>query len=97
MDSFYIPKDNPSKPIGEEAQEFNCPYKLGKEPGLNEPMDAMWRNVTVMAGDIVVVGTDGLTDNIFAGEFGRSIGRGCRKQIDVPLQTTWMTCVTCAW
>lgn len=42
-----------------QQKGFNCPYQLGMEPGLDEPGVALWPCVTVLAGDIVVVGTDG--------------------------------------
>ncbi|XP_038896719.1 probable protein phosphatase 2C 55 [Benincasa hispida] len=54
-----------------QQQEFNCPNQLGREPGSDEPGVALCPSITVMAGDIVVVGTDGLMDNLFVEEIER--------------------------
>mmetsp|Transcript_32375 Transcript_32375/g.62229 ORF Transcript_32375/g.62229 Transcript_32375/m.62229 type:complete len:401 (-) Transcript_32375:339-1541(-) len=47
-----------------QQHEFNFPYQLGQE-GSDTPRDAQCFMVPVQSGDVVVVGTDGLFDNVF--------------------------------
>lgn len=44
---------------------FNCPYQMGNSRTSDRPSDAEELTVKVMAGDIVIAGTDGLFDNIY--------------------------------
>ncbi|MCO5566719.1 hypothetical protein L7F22_020398 [Adiantum nelumboides] len=44
---------------------FDCPYQLSSEPGAQTSSDAMVYKVELLPGDIVVMGSDGLFDNLF--------------------------------
>jgi hypothetical protein len=44
--------------------EFGCPYQLGHHEYANRPDDAEFVTVPVFRGDVIVMGTDGLLDNI---------------------------------
>lgn len=44
--------------------EFGCPYQLGHHAGSNKPGDAELVSVPVVKGDVVVMGSDGLLDNV---------------------------------
>ncbi|MCO5583191.1 hypothetical protein L7F22_037099 [Adiantum nelumboides] len=44
---------------------FDCPYQLSSEPGAQTSRDAMVYKVELLPGDIVVMGSDGLFDNVF--------------------------------
>ncbi|KAJ9673490.1 hypothetical protein PVL29_023197 [Vitis rotundifolia] len=47
---------------------FNCPCQLGKSSRCDDPSIAEELILGVRAGDVVVVGTDGLFDNVFERE-----------------------------
>ncbi|XP_021905368.1 probable protein phosphatase 2C 80 [Carica papaya] len=47
-----------------QQHRFNYPYQLGKSEKSDRPQSALHIEVGVMAGDVVIVGTDGLWDNI---------------------------------
>ncbi|CAK9325257.1 unnamed protein product [Citrullus colocynthis] len=48
---------------------FNCPYQMGTGERCDKPETAAWSGkIQMAAGDIIVVGTDGLLDNVFAKE-----------------------------
>ncbi|XP_059442092.1 probable protein phosphatase 2C 55 [Corylus avellana] len=47
---------------------FNCPYQLGNSKGYDRPRSATKRREPVFPGDVIVVGTDGLLDNVFPAE-----------------------------
>jgi len=50
----------------EQQSSFNCPYQLAFESSnSHEPRDSDAYNVQLQAGDIVVLATDGLFDNLF--------------------------------
>lgn len=44
--------------------EFGCPYQLGHHQYANSPKDADLSTLPVVAGDIIVMGSDGLLDNL---------------------------------
>lgn len=44
--------------------EFGCPFQLGHHSYANTPADADLVTMPVEAGDVVVMGTDGLLDNL---------------------------------
>jgi len=48
----------------EQQHHWNCPFQLGHDSG-DEPIDSEVKATTVQCGDIFVVGTDGLFDNLF--------------------------------
>ncbi|CAG8433642.1 1206_t:CDS:2 [Ambispora gerdemannii] len=64
----------------EQQHSFNYPYQLGT--GLfDEPSDAQTINVKIKSGDIVVLGSDGLFDNLFDDDIVEEVRRnGLRAQ-----------------
>ncbi|ONI12319.1 hypothetical protein PRUPE_4G157000 [Prunus persica] len=67
-----------------QQRMFNCPYQLGNHVGGDCPEAALEFVVeAIVPGDIIVLGTDGLLDNIFASEIEdvlvayRGSGRDC--------------------
>jgi protein phosphatase PTC7 len=44
--------------------EFGCPYQLGHHRYANNPCDADLAALPVCAGDVIVMGSDGLLDNL---------------------------------
>lgn len=44
--------------------EFGCPYQLGHHRYANSPCDADLAALPVTSGDVVVMGSDGLLDNM---------------------------------
>jgi protein phosphatase PTC7 len=44
--------------------EFGCPYQLGHHRYANSPADADLSTLPVVAGDIIIMGSDGLLDNM---------------------------------
>lgn len=44
---------------------FDCPYQLSSETSGQTYLDALVSSVKLKEGDIVVMGSDGLFDNIF--------------------------------
>jgi serine/threonine protein phosphatase PrpC len=48
----------------EQQHSFNCPYQLGVK-SKDTPNDAQHYTIPIQEGDIVVVGSDGLFDNVF--------------------------------
>jgi hypothetical protein len=44
--------------------EFGCPYQLGHHRYANSPSDADLSTLPVVAGDIIIMGSDGLLDNM---------------------------------
>ncbi|KAL4022480.1 hypothetical protein IC575_016213 [Cucumis melo] len=51
-----------------QRRGFNCPYQMGKGEQFDEPIAAWSGKIPMAAGDIIVVGTDGLWDNVFGRE-----------------------------
>lgn len=52
-----------------QRRGFNCPYQMGTGERCDKPETAAWSGkIQMAAGDIIVVGTDGLLDNVFAKE-----------------------------
>ncbi len=44
--------------------EFGCPYQLGHHRYANSPCDADLAALPVTSGDVIVMGSDGLLDNM---------------------------------
>ncbi|PAN07241.2 hypothetical protein PAHAL_1G318600 [Panicum hallii] len=61
-----------SKP---QQHHFNCPYQLSANGG-DRVADADVGGMPVMDGDVVVIGTDGLFDNVFDVELEQLVRRG---------------------
>lgn len=53
---------------------FDCPYQLSSEVTTQTYLDAMVSSVKLMEGDIVVMGSDGLFDNVFDREIVSIVG-----------------------
>ncbi|PON75675.1 PPM-type phosphatase domain containing protein [Parasponia andersonii] len=51
-----------------QQRRFNCPYKLGNSEESDGPDCARELKIAVVAGDVIVLGTDELLDNMFARE-----------------------------
>jgi hypothetical protein len=54
-------------------REFGCPYQLGHHSGAQAPEDADLVALPVSPGDVIVMGTDGLLDNLSEGEILREV------------------------
>lgn len=44
--------------------EFGCPYQLGHHQYANSPQDADLTTLPVVPGDVIIMGSDGLLDNV---------------------------------
>ncbi|XP_015573022.1 probable protein phosphatase 2C 26 isoform X2 [Ricinus communis] len=53
---------------------FDCPYQLSSEIVGQTYLDAMVSSVELMEGDTIVMGSDGLFDNVFSEEIVSTIG-----------------------
>ncbi|KGN55061.1 probable protein phosphatase 2C 55 [Cucumis sativus] len=51
-----------------QRRGFNCPYQMGTREQFDKPTVAWSGKIRMEAGDIIVVGTDGLLDNVFERE-----------------------------
>nr|POE66337.1 putative protein phosphatase 2c 26 [Quercus suber] len=60
---------------------FDCPYQLSSEVVGQTYLDAMVSSVELMEGDTIVMGSDGLFDNIFDHEIISTIDR-CRDAVE---------------
>jgi serine/threonine protein phosphatase PrpC len=62
----------------QQQHNFNFPYQLGSAESMSDqPQAAMRFEMEVAPGDIVIVGSDGLWDNVFAEEVAAIVSR-CR-------------------
>ncbi|OUZ99790.1 Protein phosphatase 2C (PP2C)-like domain [Macleaya cordata] len=52
---------------------FNCPYQLGNDKKRDRPTSAKVIKMEVKVGDVIVVGTDGLFDNMFEREIEETV------------------------
>ena len=57
---------------GTQQHFFNCPFQLGPD-AVSSPADAMLDEVTLEAGDCVIVATDGLMDAVFDDEIASTV------------------------
>jgi protein phosphatase PTC7 len=83
---FVIVRDGgPAFQSPQQQHNFNFPYQLGSADGgaSDHPQSAMRFELTVQDGDIVISGSDGLWDNVFAEEAATIVSR-CRAQGDGP-------------
>lgn len=51
-----------------QQHKFNCPFQLGNAARSDRPSSAREMKVRVIPGDLIVLGTDGLLDNMFGRE-----------------------------
>ncbi|XP_021909923.1 probable protein phosphatase 2C 26 isoform X3 [Carica papaya] len=56
---------------------FDCPYQLSSETFGQTYLDAMVSNLELIEGDAVVMGSDGLFDNVFDHEIISTMGKPC--------------------
>lgn len=49
----------------QQEHEFGCPFQLGHHQNASKPKDAIMDSFRVFSGDTIVMGTDGLFDNLF--------------------------------
>jgi protein phosphatase PTC7 len=83
---FVIVRDGaPAFQSPQQQHNFNFPYQLGSADGgaSDHPQSAMRFELTVQPGDIIISGSDGLWDNVFAEEAATIVSR-CRAQGDGP-------------
>ncbi len=72
----------------EHQHEFNYPYQIGRdeegEPhGTDRPADAQYYQITLEEGDVVVMGSDGLFDNVWPKEILKTINNHPLNAIDL--------------
>jgi protein phosphatase PTC7 len=48
----------------QQEHQFGCPYQLGHHSAADPPEKAMLMTLPVLPGDVIVLGTDGLFDNV---------------------------------
>ncbi|KAF6004307.1 hypothetical protein F1559_004850 [Cyanidiococcus yangmingshanensis] len=65
----------------EQQHYFNCPYQLGTQ-SKDTPYDAFVDRIDVQVGDWLVLGTDGLFDNVFDEEIVDCIRDWCRERTE---------------
>jgi protein phosphatase PTC7 len=83
---FVLVRDGaPAFQSPQQQHNFNFPYQLGSADGgaSDHPQSAMRFELTVQPGDIIITGTDGLWDNVFAEEASTIVAR-CKAQGDGP-------------
>ncbi|KAJ1671014.1 hypothetical protein EV182_007867, partial [Spiromyces aspiralis] len=59
----------------EQQHSFNYPYQLGTGEHSDKPTDAQIFRLKVRRGDIIIVGTDGLFDNLFDEDILEEVNR----------------------
>ena len=64
----------------EQQHSFNFPFQLGTS-SRDQPKDAQSFNVKVKEGDILVLGTDGLFDNVFDEDIIQIVNENCNKNV----------------
>ncbi|KAM7259767.1 hypothetical protein ACFE04_015508 [Oxalis oulophora] len=65
-----------------QQYQFNYPYQLKADSAVHEPTKAMKMDIRVEAGDMIVLATDGLFDNLFSKEIEETIQEGIERMID---------------
>ncbi|KAB2628629.1 protein phosphatase 2C 55 [Pyrus ussuriensis x Pyrus communis] len=65
--------------------KFNCPYQLGNGISGDRPDSAWEECIQTIPGDIVVLGTDGLLDNMFPSEIEKVLVQGGGGDHDLDL------------
>jgi len=58
---------------GTQEHNYGCPFQLGHHLGSSKPSDSLLASHTVEPGDVIVVGTDGLTDNLSTEEISEHV------------------------
>jgi protein phosphatase PTC7 len=77
---------------------FNCPFQLGNGKKSDRPSSAAEETVPVVAGDIIVLGTDGLLDNVYAAEIEDFLRQETLEGTDQdPWRLAYTIAVNLAW
>ncbi|KAL8143582.1 hypothetical protein V2J09_016614 [Rumex salicifolius] len=61
---------------------FNFPYQLGNDTGADVPSSGQVFKFPVIAGDVIVAGTDGLFDNLYPNEISAVVVNAMRVHLD---------------
>jgi protein phosphatase PTC7 len=48
-----------------QEHEFGHPYQLGSQDSADKPEDCLFASIKVSTGDVIIMGSDGLWDNLF--------------------------------
>ncbi|XP_016477988.1 putative protein phosphatase 2C 55 [Nicotiana tabacum] len=73
-----------------QQSRFNCPFQLGNSKNSNDPSVAEKISFPVKAGDIIVMGTDGLFDNVHDFELELVVNNGVDSwESDAPHTLAW--------
>ncbi|XP_049368727.1 probable protein phosphatase 2C 80 [Solanum verrucosum] len=73
-----------------QQSRFNCPFQLGNGSTSDDPSVAEKISVPVIAGDVIVLGTDGLFDNVHDFELEAIVNSGVESwESDVPETLAW--------
>ncbi|XP_060216865.1 probable protein phosphatase 2C 55 [Lycium barbarum] len=73
-----------------QQSRFNCPFQLGNGKSCDDPSVAEKISVPVKAGDVIVLGTDGLFDNVHDFELEMIVNNGVDSwESDVPETLAW--------
>ncbi|OIT38084.1 PREDICTED: probable protein phosphatase 2C 55 [Nicotiana attenuata] len=73
-----------------QQSRFNCPFQLGNSKHSNDPSVAEKISFQVKAGDIIVMGTDGLFDNVHDFELELVVNNGVDSwESDAPDTLAW--------
>jgi protein phosphatase PTC7 len=71
----------------DQTHYFNCPYQLSVPTGIgaiqDDPETADEYSFDLMKGDVLIVGTDGLTDNVFDEDIAKIVAMRSRVTSDV--------------
>ena len=62
-----------------QQRRFNCPFQLGNHANCERPDCAADSQLSVAAGDLVVLATDGLLDNMFDSDIEAIVGKANSK------------------
>ena len=76
-----------------QLQGFNCPYQLGNSETSHRPGCAAQASIKVAEGDVLVVGTDGLFDNMFAEKMEKIMEREWAKKMN-NIECNWTSVET---
>ncbi|KAM3323194.1 putative protein phosphatase 2C 55 [Capsicum chacoense] len=73
-----------------QQSRFNCPFQLGNASSSDDPSVAQKISFPVIAGDVIVLGTDGLFDNVHDFELETLVKSGVDSwESDVPESLAW--------
>ncbi|GMH33475.1 hypothetical protein BSKO_01309 [Bryopsis sp. KO-2023] len=69
----YRPEVHVTFRTPQQEHEFGCPYALGHHKHAASPNDAMLESLQLYPGDTIVMGSDGLFDNVFVSEVVKQV------------------------